>query len=108
MSDLTMSKYKININQPLPDDTTINSKKDFGKVYRDYNKIHQPWWVLRNFHKNKQIRRILIYLFILLLTLYFTSHYFKKEEEKVKKEKLEQRQLNSQSHLLGFSPTNRL
>lgn len=93
MSDSTMSKYQINRNQPTPDDSTINSQKDFGKTYRDYHRIHQPWWLLKNIHKNKQLRRLLIYLFIIIMTIYFTSHYFKNEEEKVKIERLKKEQI---------------
>lgn len=89
-----MTKYKVNINPTPPSDDEIAEYKDFGKVLNDYKRVHQPWWVLKNFHKNRRLRHIIILLFIVLIALYFSSKHFKKEEEKIKKEQSKQSSYN--------------
>lgn len=86
-----MSKYKININPVAPEKERIESHKDFSKVFRAHKKMRNPWWVMKNIHRKPKVRRVVIAIIIVLLTLYVTSSYFKTEQARVEKERVEEK-----------------
>ena len=74
-----MSKYKINIDKPVPTKEEINKFKNFDNLVSDYSKLHSPWILLNHLYHNRKLMRLFIVLVAILIAVFFGTQYNEKE-----------------------------
>ena len=76
-----MSKYKINRNKPTPSDEQIRKHQDFGRLYRDYEKIYDGKAPLRFMRGDKKLLSIVLVILIVILTMFLVDRDHKTAEK---------------------------
>ncbi|MCP4520147.1 MAG: hypothetical protein GY827_00355 [Cytophagales bacterium] len=68
------SKYKINVNKPMPSDEEINQKKDFSRLMNTYEEVHKnPHKFMNNRHKKMKYIMAIVVIIAVALALYVSG-----------------------------------